>query len=311
MLRDHIGNIKDTCRIYRNKEYIVLLGDKLWIFNEDDGSVICKDDFYNANKLCFLSNERILVCGGKNTMYRMISLRDGHDIWQIKAKKKVTVTKNRFTVAPDESYAFDIFLWQDSDYLVRIDLAQGIAFYHCLREGFRATVDIIYNPNGSVYLLQTQYDELGEERISRNEIRAWEGQNSFCQQCEFCLPAPSIATFFWNHEKIITNDLGIYDLKANCLVSTLNHGANHQAYGFGPNDVWFDCSGQYICIMFDNANLIVDTETNCAVGVYAGEFVRGCLIDGEYWIPSKTGIRIMPFPYIEDISAYYRSQKLI
>ena len=97
------------------------------------------------------------------------------------------------------------------------------------------------------------------------------------------------------------NDLNVYNLRTGANDSLLKNVLNCQAYGFGPNDIWFDHSGQYLCTMYDNANIILDCITGRVVGVYAGDFSRGCLINGEYWISSEAGIRIMPFPYIEDI----------
>jgi hypothetical protein len=92
-------------------------------------------------------------------------------------------------------------------------------------------------------------------------------------------------------------------LRTGAKDSLLKKVLDCQVYGFGPNDIWFDHSGQYLCTMYDNANIILDCMTGCVVGVYAGDFARGCLINGEYWISSEAGIRIMPFPYIEDIPA--------
>lgn len=307
----HMSNIMGSYRIYRNQEYIVLLGEKLWIFHIDGSCVACRDGFYNATKLVFLSGGRILICGGKNTMYRLISLRDGNDIWQIKENKKVTVTSNRFAVAPDESYALDYYLWKDTNYLVRIDLLSGVASNHHLHEGFRALVDIVFDSKGSVYLLQTQYDDLGEERVSRNEIRVLDNKYSSRQKLEFSFQAPSIAAFFWDHEKIITNDLNVYNLRTGNCDFKLSGNLNYQVYGFGPNDIWFDYSGQYLCVMFDHANIVVDCNTGCTVGLYAGEFAHGCLINGEYWISSNAGIRILPFPCIEDLSAQRQVKRIL
>ena len=58
---------------------------------------------------------------------------------------------------------------------------------------------------------------------------------------------------------------------------------------------------KYLCVMYDNVNVVVDWETGKMVARYVGHFKKGCLMDNEYWIFSDEGLRRMPFPLIEDI----------
>ena len=69
----------------------------------------------------------------------------------------------------------------------------------------------------------------------------------------------------------------------------------------GWTDVWFDESRKYLCLWYDNVNVVVDWEARKMVARYVGKYTKGCLIDNEYWIFSEDKLRRMPFPLIEDI----------
>ncbi len=81
----------------------------------------------------------------------------------------------------------------------------------------------------------------------------------------------------------------------------LENDPNWTKPGLGPSMCWFDESRQYLSLMYDNVNVVIDWHERKMVARYAGKHMKGCLINDEYWISSEDGIRRVPFPLIEDI----------
>lgn len=301
-----LDDTKGVYWIYRNKSHVVLVGKKLWILKPDGTIVACRKDVSNVYKVAFLSGDRILTGGGKGATYRLISLVDGKELWSI-PHIKWTCSSDRFAISPDERFAFDFYWWNDKDYLVKIDIQKGCMESYVLKKGLRCTKDIICDDDGALYLLQVHYDETEEGRISQNGIRCeyvndQANKGAYDWKYRWQHEGPTISeTFLDSPDLILTEDLYVYSPKTKEKFFLLENDPDWTKPGLGMPTCWFDESKQYLSIMYDNVNVVVDWYERRMVARYAGKTRKGCIINDEYWISSEEGIRRVPFPLIEDI----------
>lgn len=305
MQNTDVHNLTEASRIYYSYEEnrVVLTGKKLWICLPTGQIIACREDIPNAHKLLFLPQKQLLICGGNGTTYRLVSMEDGSDIWTVPQIKKLSTCGSHFSVSPDGKYAFDFYEWHGQYCLVRIDLLSGLIDTFALHGGLRALQDITCNQEGNLLLLRAQIDKVDAHDVCRSEIRQvnWDTRESARLNCWQSDLASAPCGFANASHSILTKNLRIIEMPTAEKYSLLENNATWKQPGLGPHSFWFTVDGKYICIAYDNANVIIDLQTRKIVAQYPGYFFRGCLIGDEYWVPTGEGVVRKRFPLIENI----------
>lgn len=300
---DLLNELKGISWIRSNGKHWVLVGKKLWICSQDGTMIVCKEDIPNAHTLCFLPDDRLLLCGGNGTSYRLFSLEDGKEIWTVPHIKKMSVTGPRFAVSSDGKWAFDFYDWKGSYCFVKIDLTTGTIDTFELRGGLRAIVDIICDAEDRILLLQTQYDQLDGRHICENEVRQVDLTTKKTERLHYWqMDAPFIAKGFLGcATRVLTQNLCAVDVASGAASSIVANTPEWEKPGLGPHDFWFAPETKYLCVAYDNANVIIDLQEKKMVARYSGRFIKGYLRKNQYWMPTEIGVESKPFPLIEEI----------
>ena len=227
-----LDKVKGSHWIFRNSDYVVFVGKKLWIFKKDGTLIACRKDIPHAYKVAFLPGERLLTGGGNKAEYRLLSLVDGTDIWSFPPIKKKEVCAYRFAISPDYKQAFDYYSWMDGYHLVKLDIQTGEMDICLLQEDLRATKDIMCDENGVPCLLQTHYEEIGGQRVSQNGVRYHylddiDVGNAYYWKYKWQHKGITIAdTFLESTELILTKDLYVYEPKSGKTYFLLENDPN-------------------------------------------------------------------------------------
>ena len=108
-------------------------------------------------------------------------------------------------------------------------------------------------------------------------------------------------SFLGSTNRILTNDLCIYDLATGTLTPILKPEVYSQLPHQTICDCWLDSTERYLCLKYQKGNVIVDMQTRSIVAQYAAECTQGCLIGNEYWICINDQVCRKPFPVFEEI----------
>lgn len=300
-----LSNISGNCSIRVTDDYVVLCGKAMWVYKHDGTLVYNMPDAINVTDIVFLSGDRLLICGGKGSAYRMISLRDGIDLWVIPIKKLKNVSPCPLVVSPDNKHAFHYYSQYDGWHLVQIDLRSGMLQDSLISMGLRSICDLICDEKGQIFLLETHYDETPNGVLSQNGIRILNPSQTqekpvwkYRWQHE---GAKNAKRFFENSDNVLTNDLQVYEPATGSTYRLLENDQNWVAPGRSFSDYWIDQSKRYITLKYIPVNVVVDRHARQMIARYAGRYTRGCIVGEEYWISSDEGIRRLPFPLIEAV----------
>ena len=293
--------------IYQYKDYLILQGRDFWIRKLDGSTVVRYHNMHNVFKIKFLPQEQLLICGGTNTAYRLLSLKTGKEIWSIPTIKKSYVSGLHFAISHDGKYAYDSYNFKDEYHLVRIGLLSGDICSCKLGPGYRALRDIVCDDTcDTLYLLRTQIDNIEGHNVGFNEIQSLDFDAPRCCEtiCNWKSDGTqnSVAAFFLgDYKHVMSRDLSIFESRTGKVYSLVANEPNGINPGRRPIDCWFDASKQYLHLKYDNGNIIIDCKNRKMAARYAASFARGCLIDDAYWIALGDKVTKKPFPLIEDI----------
>lgn len=301
-----LAHIRDCASIYSSGEHIVVLGKFLWILGHDGQVLHRRKDILYPYKATILSGNRVLIGQDPKAAYRMISLPEGKDLWTV-PPIRMDSYGNTFTISPDEKFAYDCYDRRLKNHLVKLDLQTGNVMDNAITGGFRCVSRIACNEEGTPCLLQTHYDEREDGRISQNGIRyplkgRFSARDSINWKYAWQHSGQRIAKFFMGSTScVLTNDLFVYDLENKREYFLLENDPKWEYPDLWPMDCWLDPQSQYLFIMYDDVNVVIDWAKRKMVARYVGKCTRGALICNEYWISKGEGIRRAPFPVIEDI----------
>ena len=300
-----IEQVKGDYWIFRNAKYVVLVGKKLLIFQVDGTFVVCREDIPNAFKVAFLPGDRLLTGGGKGA-YHMLSLTDGTELWSITQQKRES-SAEKFALSLDGVWAYDYYSWKDGLHFVRINLDRGEAEEYAVCPGLRSTTDIMCDKDGIPCLLQEHYANIAGEQISENGILyqyqdSFKPGSSFYWKCKWQFNGKRIARqFLGDTECVITNDLYVYNPKTGVGYYLLENDSAIHLPELEPVNCCIDYSGQYIVLMYNTVNIVVDWNARKAVACYVADYTKGCIVGNQFWVSSKNGILQKPFPSMEEI----------
>jgi len=291
-----------------NNEYVVLYDQCLCVLNRDGILLSTRKDLVGTDKIAFLSDDRLLVCGGKKSAYRLIDLKTMQDIWVIPPIKGAELYKRKVELSPDQKTAYDCYSRRLKYHLVKINLQTAKIEDYVLKESFGATRDFICDSFGDVFFLNCIYNETSIERFSINAMQkqmfdVGNGKLRTQWTPKWNHKNQRIAKFiFQDSDHILTNDIHVFDRKTGEIYYLLENSTDCGNYhNDEPIAFWMDVSGTYAILEFSSHNLIIDWKARKMVARYAGAYAKGCLVGDKYWISAEDGVRIVPFPLIENI----------
>lgn len=305
MKKSDLEGIKDIYRIIEHEKYIVLVGKKLWIFDDNYCLIACRSDLSNSYKVAFLPDNTMLIDGGKNA-YHLISLSDGREIWNIPQSKK-EFGSNRFTLSTKSDFAYDYYVFKGNLYFVTINLLLGTIDSYQIEKELRSTVDIMCDDDGVPCLLQEHFSNIAGISKSENGI-LYQHQDeinkgsSYYWKAKWQFDGTRISLcFLYDVNTVLTNDLWVYDAECGSMYNLLENETTLPPMVELPIWCKFDRSKQYLIIMYKKFNLVVDIQKRKIVARYAVNYSEGCLIGDTFWFNSQAGIIRKPFPLIEEI----------
>lgn len=299
--------LKGDFSVYFNGEYVVLSGTKLFILRPDGSLVARRDDLHRSQKITFFPQNRVLLCTGK-AVFHMIDLRDGSDIWSAPYIRN-NLNRNNLAVSPDGEYAYTFDENRYGKFIARLHLnSPGHEVDAQEMQGdIGATCDIACDEDGVPCLLKTLTETVGGKRLNQCGVRmhdydgiapgsttTWKTKWSFEQgrTAEF---------FFDGTDRVITGDYYLYEPATGKLTDLLEKEESWERSGTGLLACWKDVSGRYLCLGYDNRNVIIDLQERKIAAQYASSWERGCLIGDRYWLCVDKKILRKPFPAFEEL----------
>lgn len=306
MKKTDLEKLKGSFYIYSNGEYVVLPGTKLYIFKTDGSLVACRNDLRYAGRITFLSGNRMLLCSSK-AVFHMIDLCSGSDIW-ITPYVKHNLNVNELAISPDEAFAYTYDECKGINFISRLFMTtqEHEVDAQDMYMDVGATRGILCDSDGVPCLLKTLSETIGGKNVNQNGVRihdfdgiapggttTWKAKWSFDNRTSI--------SFWGSTNRILTNDLCIYDVVTGTLTPLLESEAYNQLPHQTICDCWSDFTGRYLCLKYQTGNVIVDTQTRNIAAQYAADYTRGCLIGNEYWICVNDRVCRKPFPAFEEI----------
>ena len=306
MGKSDLEKIKGNFYVYSNGEYVVLPGTKLFIFRPDGSLVACRNDLRYAGRITFLSGNRMLLCSRK-AVFHMIDLCSGNDIWTTPYVKS-SLNINELAISLDESFAYTYDEYKGINFISRVSLTtqEHEVNVQDMYMDVGATRGIICDTDGIPCLLKTLSETIGGKHVNQNGVRIHDFDgiapgNTNTWKTKWSFNNRTAISYLGSTDRILTNDLCIYDPSSNTLTPLLEPESYTQLPHQTICDCWLDSTGRYLCLKYQKGNVIVDSQTRSIVAQYAAEYTQGCLIGNEYWICVNDRVSRKPFPAFEDI----------
>lgn len=300
-----VDKIKGSFYIYSNGEYVVLPGTKLYILKTDGSLVTCRSDLRHAGRITFLSENRMLLCSSKKE-FHMIDLRDGSDIW-VAPYTKFELNAAALAVSPDEAYVYTYDEWKGTRFISRLNLQSHEVDCHDMYMDVGATRDIWCDEEGVPCLLKTLTETIGGKTFHQVGVRLHDffyltpGSTTAWKTKWYFEGTRMASCFFDGPDRIVTNDLCVYEPTTGKLVDLLENDTKWQRPKSNPCDCWLDLSGRYLCVKYQKANVIIDIPERKVVAQYAADYKKGCLVGNKYWLCADNQICRKPFPAFEEV----------
>lgn len=301
-----IDKLKGTYLIYPHKNYIVLAGKKLYIFDTAGREIACRSDIPNVHKLHFLPADTVFVSGGSK-LNHLISLETGQDLWTVSGHKYFTCS-GKFASDASNEILYAYYSYREKDFIVKVDIpAKEVKTYE-LDVGLQAIKDICCDEAGTPCLLLSNYLEVGGKQISENGV--------LYQHQDTMLP-PS--AYFWKYrwtfsskriahrfldgtDRILTNDLHVYSPKTGESYYLLENEPDFQPPKVPfPSGCTLDLDKRYIILSYRVGHIVVDLQNRKIAARYGTDGKNGCIVGDEFWCSGPNGIIRRPFPMLEDL----------
>lgn len=300
-----LEKLKGSFSIKFNGEYVVIDGTKLHIFLPDGELITCRKDLRYAGRSTFLSGNRMLLCSNKQ-MFHMIDLTSGNDIWTA-PYVKTNFNLAELAISPDESYAYTYDENYDRRFISRLDLNTHQVETHTFSYDLGATHHIICDEKGVPHLLKTLNETIGGIAYSQSGVRIHDffdiaPGNTSCWKTKWQFQGDRHAFCFWDStDRILLEDLCIYEHATGATVDLLENETAWKRSDREPSDCWLDRSKQYLCLMYQTVNVVIDIHARRVAAQYACDpACQGCLIGNEYWVCFEGKLCRKPFPAFEE-----------
>lgn len=287
-----------------NGEYVIVLGKDVAILRTNGELIAHRKDLKNPYKAAFLAENAVLVECPKLREYVILSLQDGSDLLHIKMPK-IDNSRPQFLVSPDKKHVYDLGILDCEFILIHIDLVNQEASIVELEMGLRSTVDIKFDQQGVLCLLQEHTEMIGGKTVTLCGVRyeyfdsALGIGSSYYWQSKWQFDAPERALMFGSDtHSIITSKWNLYDARHNTSRPWVNAEQITDARNYSYA---YHCSadGKYIVLSGEKQTLVIDLEKEELVARYYTGTATGCIIGDFFWLPTDNGIVKKPFPVIE------------
>jgi len=300
-----IEKLSGSYFIYSNGEYIVLSGKKLYIFTPDGAQVACRSDLRNAERITFLSGNRMLLCSSK-LVFHMIALSSGEDIWTV-PYTKVDLNVNDFAVTADEAYAYTFDEHRGQLFITELNLQTREIDCFDIACDLGGTGGIICDEFGVPHLLKVVNETIGGKEYCENGVRIhdtdviYRGSSNYWRAKWRSDPNAGALCFLDQVDKVVTENFQLYNPITGRSVDLLENETDWQRPEESPDDCWLDKSGRYLCLMYPTANVVIDLQQRKVAAQYAADFTRGCLVGDTYWVCTDNQVCRKPFPLFEEV----------
>lgn len=313
-----LKKVKDCSSIYSDGKSVLLVGRSLWLFRVD-GTFVRKYRIEYAHKVAFLPGNMVLVHVEHEQRYLYISLETGDIVWSSAKRCDRLMTKGRFTQSPDGSVVYDMYYdLKGVFHVVRLEPIKQLHAVYSVKDSLRTSRASYCDERGNLHIIQTHimaeddprytdekpsiYGILCLEFDNDNVLPTWEDQ-----WVDAALPKP----YGCDDRYILYTDLRVYDRTNSQWIDLLE-----KEYRPRPpkNDaiIWkYDPEKYYLTVSYLGTLLtvIVDCKSRKIVAQYEreepGVGFQGCLINGEFWTGTKSGVVKLPFPHYDDVGSYY------
>ena len=297
-----IDQIKCNSYIYTNGSYVVIPSTKLHILKSDGSLVVSRKDLRNAGRITFLPDNKLLLCSSKAIVH-MIDLLDGQDIWTTPFTKS-NFNLVSFALSPDQSFAYAYGNNRQGSFISRINLHTQEVDSYTFDCDIGATQDILCDAEGVPCLLKTLSETIGGKHILQSGVRIHDFDSiapfsTSNWKAKWSSESRSSSCFFDRTDRILTSDLKIYHIYTGELFDLLENEDAWTPPSKATLGYWLDPNRQYLFILYQNANVVLDTKAKKVVAQYASSR-RGALVGNEYWVCSEDKVLRKPFPSFEE-----------
>ena len=304
MARTDLEKLNGQFSLYYNGSYIVAVSEKCISFFTPDGCLVsCRKDLRFAHRSLFLSGDRMLVCSGK-LYFHMIDLTTGQDLWTA-PYVKCDLNIAPLAISPDEHFVYTFDSQNGFPFISRLDLNTHEVDTHTLSYDMGATQDILCDEHGVPHLLKTASETVGGKAYVACGVRIhdfWDIDpgSTTCWKTKWQLKGTRHPIFFYSStDRILLDDFWVYEPATGNSFNLLENCG--KCPDGKPFSYWLDHSAKYLCLGYQNTNVLIDTSARKIVAQYACDPVcHGCLIGNEYWVCYEGKLCHKPFPAFED-----------
>ena len=314
MTKKTLLSVKDCDYICSNGRDVLVSGKTLLLFRADGTFIAEFPSIRQIHKAVFLHDNTALVESLKPHAYHYISLDDGTLLWSISKKGRYGGSVSRFAVTPDGKTVYDarhadsFRLCIDRICPQRQDYEQYI-----ISEGLRCTYDIFCDENGILCAMQSHVvlsddDSYREENLSQSGILAIpidaQGPHPYWKKQWTSItdrrknPRGSDGRF------VLRDDFSVLDIDSMTEIFLVDAETLKRlpACGF----TWkYDPVNQLLTVSFltEKLNIIIDCQKRKVISRYKRDDssvgYEGCLINAAFWMGTKSGIVMHPFPNMD------------
>ena len=300
-----LDKLNGSFSIYNSGSYVVAICQKsVSIFTTVGQRIACRKDLPAAHRCLVLSGNRMLVCSGK-LHFHMIELATGQDLWDA-PYVKCDLNIAPLAISPDEHFVYTVDTYKGSPFISRLDLNTHETQTHNFFFDTGATQDIICDEHGVPHVLKTISETVGGKPfvscgVRIHDFRSIAPGETNCWKTKWYLEGSCHPIFFYSStDKVLLDDLRVYDPATGKAFNLLENEVDQKQLDRKPLSYWLDDSGKYLCLGYQNTNVLIDTDARKIVAQYACDPVcRGCLIGQEYWICVEGRLCRRPFPSFE------------
>ena len=173
--------------------------------------------------------------------------------------------------------------------------------------------DLVCDMQGNPCILQYHFEEAEDIRniqISKNGIIEScvvkeNGSPTYKPLFFWEFPHPRISKFFLGDiDTILTQDLYVYTPSSGQLCDLIENRSVWNQTGQKPIDYRIDRKRQYLTLLCNTVNVIIDMNARKLVARYAAQYRFGCIVGNEFWVCTDQGVLRKPFPLIEEMPPF-------
>lgn len=299
--------LTDCHIISQNRDYLIFQGRKVISMCRDGTGLTAYPEIKPcAGKLAFLPCNRVLIEGGSDECYHVLSLEDGQTLASMKLPAQRTDRGRKFALSNDCKTAYDYWELHGKKYIVKIDLEAFCYETFLFPLSMRCISSVHCTQSGELLVMESMNGKVKGIPRTLQQITVVHLHNGLCEtSCKHQWDAPmKFNGFFANERYVLNRDLKVYDLQTSDTIDLLKHSkhAFTQRNGFHGYVLYAEL--QYLLVYDGRQNDIIDCRSQKLIARYEtpGDSYIGCIIDGEFWLGTEKGIVKKPFPCIEELA---------